>query len=75
MFGEHEQIVLAESAVSDEGEALKPGDVGCVLHVHPNGAAAVVEFMSLDDEKVEVATMLPTQSRPVATITATHGVN
>ena len=75
MFREHEQIVLIESAVGDEGEELQPGDVGYVLHVHPDGVAAVVEFMSPDRETVVVATVLPSQIRPVATITGTNGFN
>ena len=72
MFREHEQIVLTDSAIGDEGEELKPGDVGCVVHVHPDGVAAVVEFMSLDGETVVVATVLPSQARPVVRGDLTH---
>ncbi len=72
MFREHEQIVLTDSAVGDEGEELQPGDVGCVVHVHPNDVAAVVEFMSLDGATVVVATVLPSQARPVARGDLTH---
>ena len=72
MFKEHEQIVLTDSAMGDEGEELRPGDVGCVVHVHPDSAAAVVEFMSLDGEMVVVATVLPSQARPVARGDLTH---
>ena len=74
MFREHEQIVLTESAFGDEGEALKPGDVGCVVHVHPNDVAAVVEFVSLDGATVVVATVLLSQARLVARGDLTHGL-
>ena len=42
MFKEHEQIVLTAEVRGDEGEELKPGDVGTVIHVHAGNAAAVV---------------------------------
>ena len=32
MFKEHEQIVLTVDVVGDEGEELKPGEVGSVIH-------------------------------------------
>ena len=67
MLREHEQVVLTESAVGDDGEKLKPGDVGCVVHVHPDGVAAVVEFMSLDGETAVVATVLATSRTPGGT--------
>ena len=35
MFKEHEQIVLTADVLGDEGEELKPGDAGTVIHVHP----------------------------------------
>ncbi len=58
MFREHEQIVLTASAVGDAGEELNPGDVGCVVHVHPGGQAAAVEFESADGETSVIATVL-----------------
>ena len=36
MFIEHEQIVLTAGLTGDNGEELKPGDVGTVIHIHPN---------------------------------------
>ena len=48
MFKEHEQIVLTADVFGDEEEELKPGDVGAIIHIHPNEEAFVVEFMSLD---------------------------
>ena len=72
MFREHEQIVLTDHTVGDQGEELKPGDVGCVVHVHPNEKAFVVEFMSLDGETVALATVLPIQARSVTRNDLTH---
>ena len=46
MFKEHEQIVLTADVFGDEGEELKSGDVGTIIHIHPNEEALVVEFMS-----------------------------
>ena len=67
---EHEQIVLTADVVGDEGEELKSGDVGTIIHIHPNEEALVVEFMSLDGDTVAIATVLPSQARPVPTRTS-----
>ncbi len=72
MFKEHEQIVLTADVLGDQGEELKPGDVGAVIHVHPSNAAVVVEFMSLDGDTVAIATVLPTQARPITSADITH---
>ena len=72
MFKEHEQIVLTDHAVGDEGEELKAGDVGCVVHVHPGGEAYVVEFLSLDGETLALATVLPSQARAVTKTDIAH---
>lgn len=65
MFKEHEQIVLTAEVFGDEGEELKPGDVGTIVHIHPDKEAFVVEFMSLDGGTVAIGTVLPSQVRPV----------
>ena len=72
MFKEHEQIVLTAEVLGDEGEALKPGDVGTLIHIHPDEEAAVVEFLSLDGDTVALATVLPSQMRPVTGADLTH---
>ena len=72
MFKEHQQIVLTDFAIGDEGEELKPGDVGCVIHIHPGEEAMVVEFMSLVGETVALATVLATQGRSVKRTDITH---
>ena len=56
----------------DEGEQLRPGDVGTIIHVHPGGEAYVVEFATLDGDTVDIATVLPSQTRPVTSRDLTH---
>ncbi len=75
MFQEHEQIVLTDYVVGDEGEELNPGDVGCVVHIHPGGEAMVVEFMSLGGETIALATVLASQARSIARTDITHARN
>ncbi len=72
MFKEHEQIVLTADVFGDEGEELKSGDVGTIIHIHPDEEALVVEFMSLDGDTVAIATVLPSQGRPVTNTDLTH---
>ena len=69
---EFEQIVLTAAVSGDDKEELQPGDVGTVVHVHPNGAAFVVEFTALDGETIAIATVLPSQARPVTKADLTH---
>ena len=72
MFKEHEQIVLTADVVGDEGEELKSGDAGTIIHIHPDEEALVVEFMSLDGDTAAIATVLPSQARPVTSADLTH---
>ena len=72
MFKEHEQIVLTAEVRGDEGEELKPGDVGTVIHVHPGNAAAVVEFMTLEGDTAAIATVLLSQARLATGADITH---
>ncbi len=72
MFKEHEQIVLTADVFGDEGEELKSGDVGIIIHIHPDEEALVVEFMSLNGDTVTIATVLPSQARPVSNADFTH---
>ena len=72
MFKEHERIVLTDYVGSDDGEELSPGDVGCVIHVHPGGEAYVVEFVSLEGQTVAIATVLSSQARAVTRADITH---
>ena len=41
MFKEHEQIVLTDDVFGDEREELKSGDVGTIIHIHPDQEALV----------------------------------
>jgi len=63
MIQEHDCIVLTEELLNEE---LKAGDVGTVVHIHRDGAAYEVEFMTLTGRTVAVATVLPSQLRPVS---------
>ena len=71
-FKEHEHVVLTAAVSGDHKGNLLPGDVGTVVHVHPNGAAFVVEFTALDGETIAIATVLPSQARPVTKADLTH---
>ena len=72
MFKEHEQIVLTADVFGDDREELKSGDVGTIIHIHPNGEALVVEFMSLNGDTLAVPTVLPSQARLVTKADLTH---
>ena len=72
MFREHEQVVLTADITGDEGESLRFGDVGVVVHVHPGGEAYVVEFLTLDGDTAAIATVLLSQARSVTSTDMTH---
>ncbi len=72
MFKEHDQIILTADVTGDEEEELRSGDVGSIVHVHPGGGAFVVEFLTLDGETAAIATVLPSQARPVTATDMTH---
>jgi hypothetical protein len=69
MINEHDCIVLTQD-LPDDG--LQAGDVGTVVHIHPDAAAYEVEFMTLTGETVVVATILPFQLRSVGHRDLTH---
>lgn len=69
MIREHDRVVLTAD-VSEEG--LKAGDVGTVVHVHRQGEAYEVEFMTLDGETVAVTTLRASEVRPVSRREITH---
>ena len=62
---EHDQFVLTADVSGDGGEELKPGDVGVIIHIHPGGEAFVGEFVTLNGNSSVIATVLPSQARPV----------
>jgi len=69
MIREHDCIVLTED-IADQG--LRAGDVGTVVHIHGNAAGYEVEFVTLTGRTVAVATVLPSQLRPVSPRDLTH---
>ena len=75
MFKEHERVVLTADVLGDDGEELRPGDVGTVIHIHAGGKAYVAEFMALDGGTAAIATILPSQARPVTSSDLTHARN
>ena len=71
-FRLYEQIVLTVAVRGDSHESLQPGDVGSIVHIHQGAKAFVVEFAALDGETVAIATVLPSQARPVTSADLTH---
>ena len=69
MIKEHDCVVLTEN-LPDEG--LQAGDVGTVVHIHREGSAFEVEFLTLTGQTFAVATVLRTQCRPVSRHDISH---
>jgi hypothetical protein len=62
MIKEHSPVVLTEDLPA---LALLAGDVGVVVHVHQNGAAYEVEFLTIEGDTCAIETLKPQQLRPV----------
>lgn len=69
MIKEHDRIVLLKDLPED---GLQAGDVGTVIHIHRQGEAFEVEFMTLDGRTVAVVTLLSSQIRTVSKRDITH---
>jgi hypothetical protein len=69
MIKEHDRIVLLKN-LPEQG--LQMEDVGTVVHVHRQGEAFEVEFMTLNGETVAIVTLLSSQVRPVGKRDVTH---
>jgi hypothetical protein len=69
MIKEHDCVVLTKS-LPDQG--LEAGDVGTVVHIHQNGVAYEVEFMTLAGRTVAVATVVAAGLRPVGQRDISH---
>ena len=54
MITEHASVLLTED-ISSSG--LQAGDVGVVVHIHRQGAAYEVEFMTLDGGTLAIETL------------------
>jgi hypothetical protein len=60
MIEEHSSVVLTEPLPA---VGLEAGDVGVVVHVHRNGEAFEVEFMTLDGNMLTIETLTAKQIR------------
>ena len=60
---EHDCVVLTKNLLE---ENLEAGDVGTVVHIHKDGVAYEVEFITLDGHTVAVVTVGSAQLRPVS---------
>lgn len=69
MIPEHSSVVLTE-AIPRAG--LEAGDVGVVVHVHRNGEAYEVEFMTLDGNTIAIETLTPRQVRAASSRDIPH---
>ena len=69
MIKEHECVVLTADLPA---EKLEAGDVGTVVHIHKDGVAYEVEFITLDGHTVAVATVGSAQLRPVSRRDISH---
>ena len=54
------------------GDGLQAGDVGTVVHIHRQGEAFEVEFVTLGGGTVAVITLLSSQIRAVSKRDITH---
>ena len=68
-IAEHDGVVLTADLPAKKLEA---GDVGTVVHIHKDGVAYEVEFMTLDGRTVAVATIESSQLRPVSSRDISH---
>ena len=69
MLAEHDRVVLTDDIAETD---LKTGDVGTIVHIYPHAAAFEVEFLALDGNTAALATVSPSQVRPVAHTDITH---
>ena len=63
MIKEHDQVVLT-SDLPEVG--MKAGDVGTVVHIHPQEEAYEVEFFTLHGKTAAIGTVLSSQLRSVS---------
>ena len=66
---EHDRVGLTTEL---PGEKLATGDVGTVVHVHRDGKACEVEFVSLSGETIVILTLDLAQVGPVERREITH---
>ncbi len=66
---EHDCVVLTKNLPE---ENLEAGDVGTVVHIHKDGAAYEVEFITFAGRTVAVATVEAPDLRPVGKRDISH---
>ena len=66
---EHDCVVLTKNLPE---ENLEAGDVGTVVHIHRDGLAYEVEFVTLAGQTVAVATVESSNVRPVGKRDISH---
>ena len=66
---EHDRVVLTDDVAHPD---LRTGDVGTIVHVHRNGEAFEVEFLTLDGRTAALTTVQSSQVRPVTGADITH---
>ncbi len=66
---EHDCVVLTRD-IPEEG--MRAGDVGTVVHVHTEGAAYEVEFMTLTGATLAISTVNAEHLRPVGARDIAH---
>jgi hypothetical protein len=69
MITEHASVLLTED-ISSSG--LQAGDVGVVVHIHRQGAAYEVEFMTLDGGTLAIETLEARQVREAGSCDVPH---
>lgn len=69
MISEHASVVLTEDIPSS---GLEAGDVGVVVHIHLDGEAYEVEFMTLDGGTLTVETLSSRQIRAARSLDIPH---
>lgn len=69
MITEHASVVLTED-ISSSG--LQAGDVGVVVHIHRQGVAYEVEFMTLDGGTLAIETLEARQVREAGSSDVPH---
>ncbi len=69
MICEHSSVVLTEAIPS---AGLEAGDLGVVVHVHRNGEAYEVEFLTLDGNTIAVETLTARQVRAASNSDIPH---
>jgi hypothetical protein len=69
MITEHASVVLTEDIPA---AALQAGDVGVVVHIHRQGVAFEVEFMTLDGGTLSIQTLEARQVREARSLDVPH---